>query len=278
MAKRTAKEWKCTLPVADRIIYWILLFVILALLFVGVFAFIQFWKNFAFRDPEVVAARARASVLLGLPAYTTTMLLMFIPWAICYSNNKRIIGGQWLKRKPKFQPQKPFCTERSDPEYLAKKAKRKRKERWGKFLLGSVLVSLVLMIYGSAFLSPWGRDVLETDGGIKRYNMFNSVSRQYDSEDATSVELDCVHYKRNRRSQRRWTVFIRITHTDGKEYSFTEYDFKGHYLQEIAALKEQFDPSVITYSNVDKLGAVIKDQHLNDEDSALLYALFDIQK
>ena len=263
---------------ADRIIYWILLFVILALLFVGVFAFIQFWKNFAFRDPEVVAARARASVLLGLPAYTTTMLLMFIPWAICYSNNKRIIGGQWLKRKPKFQPQKPFCTERSDPEYLAKKAKRKRKERWGKFLLGSVLVSLVLMIYGSAFLSPWGRDVLETDGGIKRYNMFNSVSRQYDSEDATSVELDCVHYKRNRRSQRRWTVFIRITHTDGKEYSFTEYDFKGHYLQEIAALKEQFDPSVITYSNVDKLGAVIKDQHLNDEDSALLYALFDIQK
>ena len=285
MAKKTKKEYphKSNLPKADKVVYWILFILACIIPLVLLFGLLMFRTHIAFSDSNVAAARDRVSLLLAMPLFLAIFLGMVIPCYICYEKDKPIFGRKGQAAKPAFAPKKPFCTEQSNPEYLARKAKKlkkeeaeKRTQRWKKILLYAVLGILALMILFAGSLSLYGRDTLQKDGGFKRYNAFNSVSREYSPKDVACVELYCGLESGGSTSE--WAVFMKFTYTDGKKHRFSSGDFHGDWLLKMTALKEQFDPSVVNCSDINELSNVIWDRDLDDEETTMLYALFDIQK
>ena len=277
-AKRKKRYHKSTLPVADKIVYWILFVLIFVVVIALLLGQLFLRRYIAFSAPDVVAVRDRASLLLALPSLLAIFLGVFIPCVSCYQKNQPIFGRQWLKRKAKFAPNKPFCTEKSNPEFLAKKAKQKRKERWRKSLLCILLGSLMV----PALFSFWSRDALQNDGSLKRYNILNSLCREYDSKEIVSVELDCQliikgTYSRYNLSKK-VEVFMTFTYNDGRRYSFRTSDFQGDWLLQMTALKEQLDPSMLSYHSTEQLPRLIRERKMDAAETTVLYALFDIQK
>lgn len=78
---------------------------------------------------------------------------------------------------------------------------------------------------------------------------------------------------------------MEITCANGESFYFTSEYFIGDrtaeirpWLTEMLELKARFDPEKISYNDSYKLPNIIEDNHLSEQEQALLYELFSVEE
>ena len=135
-------------------------------------------------------------------------------------------------------------------------------------------------------LSFSGRICLTQDGSVQVYNAFNQIKEEYHPEQIESVTFDTYlqsnHYRRRSISyyfrDRDWKCSVNITVLGGKEYSFVQGNFREPMdpLETMTHLKMLYPPEIITYEGTDHLHDVALDNHFTEEETKMLYELFDV--
>ncbi len=259
-SKKRASKAKRRPPLCawDKLTYWAILLLCFAA-FVGIiWGTLWLQHNIAFADPEVVAYTENISTLWVIVPLFALMLGMFVPWYTAYED-----------RKPIWGPKEP-------PPYVSPKQKKMRK-------YGVVFVLIVVLICLIPY--PWslfGRTCLRKDGSIVRYNMFNHRTAEYPSDEITDVCIKGALEPVGRYgSSRIGSVYMVLTTNRGKEYIFTNSEFRDDtgrdaWLTAMMKLKAQYPPERVHYKDTDYLDKVIEDRSLTDEEIQLLYQLFDL--
>lgn len=278
MGRTRAKRPAEPLWIVDQLVYWFFMILILILSFSYIFVPTMIKENIAFSDPNVIAYDETAGILWTFPGFFIFFLTTFIPWVYGYQGRKPIFGAY---RNSSYINQYSH--------YYEKQKKRQKKEAKKQRKLALMTAILLLPLILLSFLFPamaiYGRECLYEDGSIRRFNLFNSISREYAPEERTSLTIGCGLYGGGRYSRGHWEADVKITCADGKSYSFSSRDFRGEtkaeiqlWLREMTELKAQFDPAVINYMDLDDLPKVIDEQKLSPEEQALLYELFSVEE
>lgn len=279
MGRTRAKQTAEPLWIVDRLVYWFLLLLDLAVSFAYVFVPLFLRERIAFSEEGVVAYWTHASLLWALLGVFLFFLPTFIIWVNYYN-----------KRQPIFGKNRLSSYEMKYPNYAEKKRKMAQKEAaWKRKSRRSLKITVAALILSSFLFPPlavYGRDCLYEDGSIRVYNLFNQVSEEYGPEDAVALEIGGHGRRRSRRSWRkRWDVSVEITCANGESFYFTSEYFIGDrtaeirpWLTEMLELKARFDPEKISYNDSHKLPNIIEDNHLSEQEQALLYELFSVEE
>lgn len=278
MGRTRAKRPAELLWFVDQLVYWFFMSLILILSFSYILVPVMIKENIAFSDPNVIAYDETADFLWTIPGFFIFFLTTFIPWVYCYQG-----------RKPIFGANRNISYINQNSRYYEKQIKRQKKEAKIQRKLALMTAILLLPLIFISLLFPamaiYGRESLYEDGSIRRFNLFNSISREYAPEERTSLKIGCGLYGRGRYSSGHWEADVKITCADGKKYSFSSRDFRGDpkaeirlWLREMLELKAQFDPAVISYEDLDHLPKVIDEQNLSPKELALLYELFSVEE
>lgn len=279
MGRTRAKRPAEPLWIVDRLVYWFLLLVDLAVSFSYGFVPMLLQKRIAFSEKGVVAYWTHASLLWALLGFFLFFLPTFLIWVNYYN-----------KRQPIFGKNRLSSHEIKYPNYAEKKRKMAKKEAaWKRKSHRSLKITIAALILSSFLFPPlavYGRDCLYEDGSIRVYDLFNRVSEEYGPEDAVALEIGISGRRRTRRSRRkRWNVSLEITCANGESFYFTsEYFIGGRtgeirlWLTEMLELKARFDPEKISYNDSHKLPNLVEDRHLSEEEQALLYELFSVEE
>ncbi len=280
MAKRKKKKIHSMpkLSFVDKLIYWSI-FAILCVAWALVAALpMLLSSDIAFQDETVIASHYRATILWALISWMTFFLMTFIFWVTPYQNRHPLFGRRDIKYGPPYTPKIYPLFRRGNPHvWVSERTKRNRK-------MTALILLAVLII--SFIPYPWafyGRNSLHYDGSISRYNVFNTRTEEFSSGQIASVEFTTYRYDTGGRYSTHWNWSIKvIMMTDsGEEYQFQAAHFRKDqgehdWLQEMAALKRRFDPSIISYGELEDLDKVISDRELNEREIELLYQLFGL--
>ena len=203
----------------------------------------------ALSDPGVIASWASASLFWSMP------LEFYLIITLGY------FFSPWIHRKP--------LRHRERPCYGIEAAKRLRKVGAILWSIGFIFVLLL------SLLSLSGRECLTRDGRLQRYNMFNRLIDEYTAEDVSNIRLRTV--KESGRYEHDYTYSIRL-YVEGEEFYFDRGSFflgERGTLLELLSIRERHEPNVSIDTTPEKLERVVHDQKLNEEETALLYQLFD---
>ncbi len=267
------------LSLLDRCIYWFI-FLILCCLWalVAALPYVMF-DSIALSDGAVAAGHQRATVLWVLVPWMTFFLMTFILWQMPYSERRPLFGIRGYQYGPPRTPKIYPVFRKGNPKvWISDRQKQNRK----RLALGLMILLLVSFIpYPWAF---YGRDSLYYDGSVRQYNIFNVEKVHYSSGEVASVEFRGITYTTGGRYShtRHWSVQVILTAYSGKEYVFNANDFRDSqgevesWLTEMIALKQRYDPSIISFSGKEKLNKVVLDQNLNEAEQKLLMELFEV--
>ncbi len=143
------------------------------------------------------------------------------------------------------------------------------------FLLSFVVTAATILVLPM-------RDCLYDDGSISVYGCLNQSTAQYSKEDVAEIQIDtCTHYSRGRDP---WGIEIEILMNDGEEFFFSDGDFQTlddnirGSISGMYQIKSCFDPNIITIGGKDDIPYVIRDMKLNQQETELLYLLFDMSE
>lgn len=279
MARKAKKRVHKMPPLSflDKLIYWTAFLLICAvLIFLVVITFT--WRNqIAYADNAVIAKTDSISVLWALIPLLTFMLMAFILWYMPYEARRPIFGRKnfkygppaWPKIYPLFMKNKPYVYE----------SERKKKDRK---VIAVILLAVLLISFIPFPWSLYGRSCLKYDGSIVQYNMFNSQTQMFLSGQVEKVEVETYRYSTGKYAARKhWGVQMRFTTDSGKKYTFEFSDFHSdtdtrhaYWLTAMLNVKKRYDPSIVRFNGKEDLNAVVQDKKLTDEETKLLYQLF----
>lgn len=209
----------------------------------------------AFSDTHVIASSSTISLFWMMPI---TIHIMF-PSFLLYT---------WYFPPHRGWGRHPW--ERDFQESRSQKRRRRRK-KFLLWLLGFVFFSL---LFG---LSLSGRICLTDNGRIQRYNMWNQLTEEISPEDIIAVTL------KTQRESRKYGVGdyyygIKFFDTEENSYWFPRKEFRfsdKKILQSLLDIKSLYAPEQITVKDVETLEKVVQDCELSEEETVLLYTLFD---
>ncbi len=247
MRRRRCNRSRPKIP--DFLVQGFLLFLFLVLAFAPMLLIFHLRDMIALSDPGVIASWARASLFWCMP-----LEFYLIITSGC-------LFSPWLHSKP--------LRHRERPCYGIEAAKRRRKVGAILWSIGFVFVLLL------SLLSLSGRECLTRDGRLQRYNMFNRLIDEYTAEDVSSIQLRTV--QESGRYEHDYTYSIRL-YVEGEKFYFDRGSFllgERSTLLELLSIRERYEPNVTIDTTPEKLERVVRDRELNEEETALLYQLFD---
>ncbi|MBQ7345209.1 MAG: hypothetical protein IJW45_04000 [Oscillospiraceae bacterium] len=276
---RKAKKRSHKMPplsVVDRLIYWTILLILFGAYLAMFLLPLLLREQVAFADPMVVAKEDHVSVVWSFVSLIVFFIVTFGIWVSVYQQRRPIFGKKgfrygapgWPKIYPLFMKDKP-------PVWVSENKKKERK-------IVASLIAAVLLI--SLIPLPWGiygRDVLRSDGGIGRYDMFDVQVKGYASEQIDSVEFQVYRHRARKSIHVYWDVQVILTTDSDARFVFEYKDFRGgggstYWLEAMLQLKSRYDPRIITYTGAEDLWRVAEDDDLSDEQTRMLYQLFDL--
>ena len=234
----------------NPILQGIVLILWVVLSFAPLVLFFLLGDRVALSDPEVIASWERASCLWSIPLiiyWSCSLLTLFLP--LIDTNTKH----QYYER----------------PCYGIAAAKRRRKIHALLWSIGFVVLVLL------SLLSLSGRECLTKDGKLQRYDMFNQLVDEYTADDVIGIQLKTV--KNSGRHQRGYTYSIKLC-TENDEFYFKVGSFfldEHSTLQALLAIRERYEPNVTIISAPEHLKRIVNDRDLNEDETALLYELFN---
>lgn len=199
----------------DRWFYYVIIFLILAALFAGLFLRLLAREKLAFRDASVLAANETGSVALGEIAHMLLMLTLFLYFVIglglcrpVFDRKQGYVGNPVYHTIPR-----PLFVPNPKPSKLARR---------GKILLVS-WVAVCLLLSG---LSYYGRVTIDNSGTIHTYNAFNTEETE-EAPNVTELHLSVRFYTRKSEFRRRYYPVLTLYTRSGERYRFPLYNFAG---------------------------------------------------
>lgn len=284
MAKKRKKQRKNNkmppLHWVDKLIYIAIIAILTAICLALLFYVILGIEQQYFNDPTVIAFNRHASELWYLPTF---FLFFIIIMAIGYRYTERypIFGIPNFRYGPSKYPRIYPLFSKDKPK---KKTTPDQRKRIG--MLWGVLITIALSILSTYPLSFYGRDCLNQNGSITVYNAANKETAEYQTSEITEIAIRFYRYttgastSKVRFRHRHYSVAIRLTSDDGREFSFKARDFRGksntEWLNEMLQIKNRFSPDIITYDTV-YADHFFADNNLTEEEKDLLYQLFNME-
>ena len=113
--------------------------------------------------------------------------------------------------------------------------------------------------------------------------MFNRQTHEFTSGDFSEICIKTYRYSTGKYNRtRHWGVLIEFVTDSGKKYTFEHSAFRDSpeggamdWLGAMHQIKNRYDPEAIYYEGVDDLERVIADKALSEEETVLLYQLFE---
>ncbi len=267
------------LSFVDQCIYW-LGFILMMAFNIGIWVVHSHMRRaIAFSDESVLASgEATGIVWIFLPFFVTFAITLAL-WATAYSGRRPIFGLKNFRYGPPGWPRVYPLFMRNKPVGKADAQERKMRKAMA-WILAAVLLGVWLLFP----MSLYGRSCLHWDGSIVQYNVFNQEKRHFSAGQMESVEIEAYLYRSGRARHKHWGVRVILTTDTGKEYSYPIGTFREDgqvdtacWLTDMIQLKKRYDPAVIHIKGIENLGKVIEDNHLSQEEVALLYQLFALQ-
>lgn len=261
------------LSLADKLIYWSVFIILAALWVLLLFGTLWLRWKIAFAEAGVVASADHASTFWLFVPWMTFFLMTFILWLLPYQDRKPIFGKRgfrygppaWPKIYPVFMKNKPYV-------WVSEHAKKTKRQT-------AMILLLVLLIGFIPY--PWslyGRDCLYTDGSIRQYSMFGSLSREVAAGEIAQMEIGTFRYSTGRyRSATHWGVYLKLTTDEGKTYRFEHRDFSkdvADKLETMLHLKGRYHPRSITYAGTENLEKYVASKNMTPKQIDTLYRLF----
>ena len=237
-------------------------------------------NSIAFGHTGTVAYRKDSSFLFALPFLLHILIAAFV-----------IVFGGWDSKTPIFgnrnirygeYPYKKDCV----PIFQRKKYNIQTKPSQKKFIcIIAALWCVFLIIFASIIpLGLYGRTALYEDNHIEKYNLINSVTDTYTSEDFDSLTITAqryVKYTSKGRHRENWQFLITIKMNNGEECSFANdnFDLRNEYstdtsLDKMIKVKNLFEPEDITIEGINYLDKVTDYLNLNKNQQEKLNELF----
>lgn len=268
------------LSLVDKLIYYVILAVLCVLYVALILLPLQLRHAIAFDDEMVIAVVESTSLLWLLVPWMTFFLMTIILWLMAYQDRLPIFGLRNFKYGPPAWPKKYPLFMKNKPQVWVSERKRK-----GQRQLAAVLLVILLLSFVPFPLGLYGRSCLRFDGGIIRYNMFNTPVREFSSGEIASLEISTYRQTSGRYGHHSyWGVRVTLETDSGEKYSFASPDFRRseektpYWLRVLLRLKRRYDSSLITYEGLDNLERVAEDRKLTEEETELLYQLFGLEK
>lgn len=147
------------------------------------------------------------------------------------------------------------------------------------FLVLCMLVFIFVVVSVTSLVLPL-RECLYDDGSISVYNSFNEKTEEYSKSNVIGIRIYTRTYY-DRRGPDDWGIEIKISMNDGEDFFFSYRDFQTMdenirgSITGMYKIKMCFDPSIITIDGKENVAYVARDMHLNQQETELLYLLFD---
>ena len=147
------------------------------------------------------------------------------------------------------------------------------------FLVLCMLVLIFVVVSVTSLVLPL-RECLYDDGSISVYNSFNEKTEEYSKSNVIGIRIYTRTYH-DRRGPDDWGIEIKISMNDGEDFFFSYSDFQTMdenirgSITGMYQIKMSFDPSIITIDGKENVAYVTRDMHLNQQETELLYLLFD---
>ena len=279
MARKAKKRmhWMPPLSFLDKLIYWMILFVLCAAYIALLLGPLQLRRKIAFADEAVIAAEDNFSTWWLAVPWLTFFLMTLILWVRPYEERKPIFGRRNFKYGPPAWPKVYPLFMKNKPHVFVSERKRKERKQIAAMLLVVLLVSLIPFPW-----SLYGRDCLQSDGSIVQYNMFNSEVREFSSGEVESIKIETFRYSTGKYvTTSHWGVQMVFVTDSGRKYTFDQREFRTntpgdyrYWLSAMLRVKRRYDPGIIRYEGVEDLELVIEDKKLSEKEAEMLYQLF----
>ena len=236
----------------------------------------------AFSDDAVEASAETAGILWPLVSWFIFTFSTLALWAIPLGNRRPIFGIKNYQYGPPELPKiYPLFMKNKPPVWKSEREKRLRKTK-ALILLVVIMIGLLLFPLGL-----FSRESLCADGGIVLYNVFNSQTDRFTTEDVVGLEIAVDwHWNRARHNRwwntRDWDIRMTFEMADGETYTFDQAHFRRdvpsenrYWLEAMLEIKQRFDARIIRYDRTEDLHRVIDEHDLNPKERDLLFQLFD---
>lgn len=272
--KKRNKPLRPPLTLLDKSIYILCLILSVSSGFALIIGLAFLKKQIAFADTDAVAFTTNASTALALPFvlyFTISAAIFFI---VCLEDKKPLFGNKNIHYGiPPYAPDCiPLFGKKNCNVYI--KPSHKRNTRKLFCLWGSALLAFACLLPFCLF----GRDVLYQDNRIETFNAVNLTTDTYTAQDYLHLTVRAYRTRSGRHGVSHWDEFsVTIETKDGKEYTFSCYDFDGtadERLDYMLEIKSLFSREAITFQNADKLETVADRQNMTESQRAKLYELF----
>ena len=280
MAKK-AKKKKQIMPklsLLDKLIYWMIFLLIVLFCFGPLGLSIYLNPVIAFADEMVIASNEHASILWSSFTWFVSFVILFALWLKHYEDRCPIFGLRNFKYGPPAFPKVYPLFMKSKPYVWVSENEKKARRR--------LIVVLVILVLISWIPYPWslyGRDSLFSDGSIGQYNMFNTKVREFHSGEIDRVEFGTYYHAGTKFGNGKFSVCVSLSTETGREYVFQSKDFRDafdgepcNWLTAMLHLKERYIPEIVQYTGVDKLHHVVQYHKMSEEETKILYQLFDL--
>ena len=279
MARKAKKRMHLMPPLSflDKLIYWMILFVLCAAYIVLLLGPLQLRHKIAFADEAVIAVEDNISTWWLAVPWLTFFLMTLILWVRPYEARKPIFGRRNFKYGPPAWPKVYPLFMKNKPHVFVSERKRKERKQIAAMLLVVLLVSFIPFPW-----SLYGRDCLQSDGSIVQYNMFNSEVREFSSGEVESIKIETFRYSTGKYvTTSHWGVRMVFVTDSGRKYTFDQREFRTntpgdyrYWLSAMLRVKRRYDPGIIRYEDVEDLELVIEDKNLSEKEAEMLYQLF----
>lgn len=256
----------------DQLIYWTVILLLICMLLAFILLPFYIKHLTAHAEDLVIAHESTISVLWQFVPFIAFLTAFCWCCLLPYTKRIPIFGRRNFKYGPPAWPRIYPLFMKNKPKIWVSQYEKQKKRKRILWLVGLLVLGLITFP-----LSFFGRECLRSDGGITQYSMFNTQTRAFSSEEITSVVIRAVNFRR------KTGVEIKLTTDTGKTYTFDNRDFNlynphiSHTLEVMLALKNQYDPDIISYKRTDRLDSVIFSYNLTPEEADILYQLFDVQ-
>lgn len=275
MKRKKRKPAAPPLSRLDRCVYYALTALTIAATFGLIAAQIGLTNYIGYRDPGVIAYDHHRSLLWYLPFLLFVMVSALVYIEACRTERKPLFGDKRIRYGsapwdasvyPLFSKNKPRCYEQP--------SKKKLRSFGRRLWLGAALTLLCLVPF-----SLFGRDCLTQDYRVQDYNAVNRLSAEYEAGEISRIRLGVIR-RTFRRYSSDYSLELCLIMEDGSEYSFRTDSFRDgarealHVMQE---LKDGLPPEKVALFGKEMLWRLADGLHLDSEEVALLYRLFEAE-
>lgn len=272
-----AKKKKCriqapSLSALDKGIYYCLIvFSVVAGLFLYP-AIIGNFRKSIFQDTHILAQGNPGIVILGFFGIFIGGGLA-LAFDLLRRKKQPIFGKANIKYgPPQWKPVYPLLSKQFRNNLYSNKRRL-------MFLVLCILVFVFVVVSVTSLVLPL-RECLYDDGSISVYNSFNEKTAEYTKSDVVEIRIYTRTYH-DRLGPDDWGIEMKISMNDGEDYFFSYSDFQTldenirGSITGMHQIKTSFDPSIITIDGKENVAYVVRDMHLNQQETELLYLLFD---